>query len=82
MIIAEESDDCTINPFNERAVVYETEDPYHDYDKCNAEFNCPDGQVLRYSIQRFEIEEHSSCKYDSLGLYINRSVCFYVFCFL
>jgi len=78
MNIAEKSDDCTISAINDTAVVYETEDPYHSGDECNAEFSCPNGQVLRYSIQRFEIEEHSSCEYDSLGLYINQSVCLYV----
>jgi len=59
---------CTISLINDTAVVYETEDPYHDNDKCNVDFSCPNGQVLRYSIQRFEIEKHSLCKYDSLVL--------------
>jgi len=66
--IAEKSDDCTISLINDTAVVYETEDPYDDGDECNAEFYCPNGQVLRYSIQRFEIEESIGCDYDSLVL--------------
>ena len=78
MNIAEKSDDCTISVFNDTAVVYETEKPYDTNDECNAEFSCPNGQVLKYSIQRFQIEGHSFCEYDSLGLYINRSVSLYV----
>ena len=82
MNIAEKSDDCTISSINDTAVVYETEIPYESYADCRVEFSCPNGQVLRYSIQRFEIEEEDDCDYDSLGLYINRSVYLYVFCFL
>ena len=76
MYIAE-SDDCTISPINETAVSYESEHPYGNYDKCNAEFSCSVGQVPEYRIQRLHIKNRSYsgvpvyCAYDSLGLYIN-----------
>ena len=66
-----DGDDCTITPLNKTAVSYESESPYADYDKCNANFTCSVGKILEYRIQRFEIERSRSCYYDSLGLYIN-----------
>lgn len=57
---------CSIRPINDTTLVYETPNPYSDNSECSAEFHCRDGQVLEYSIERFEIESHSTCEYDSL----------------
>ena len=66
----EESNGCSINLLNESDLIYETGNPYRNNDKCEAQFSCSDGQVIRYWIDRFEIEKKSNCKKDALGLYI------------
>ena len=71
---------CTISSINETSLIYETPNPYTNDNRCKAEFNCPDDQIIRYSIQRFDIEEYDSdyddnydcpceCEWDSLGMY-------------
>ena len=54
---------------NGTSVIYETPNPYTNDNMCKAEFNCSDDQIIRYYIQRFDIEEDSTCSYDSLGMY-------------
>ena len=82
---------CTISAINDTALVYEFDAPFRWFidggykgDKCSVEFYCSGGQVPRYSIQRFEIEEsrwNLYCHRDHLGLYNNQSIYFYSFCF-
>ena len=66
---AEEENGCSISLINGTSLIYETPNPYTDYNRCKAELNCPDDQIIRYSIQRFDIEEEDVCGYDSLGMY-------------
>ena len=65
----EEDNGCSLSPINETSLIYETSDPYDNDSRCKAEFICPEDQVIRYSIERFEIEEDSTCRWDSLGMY-------------
>ena len=65
----EEDNGCSISPINGTSLIYETPNPYTNYNRCKAEFNCPDDQIIRYSIQRFDLEAHSTCYFDSLGMY-------------
>ena len=65
----ERDNGCTISSINGTSLIYETPNPYTNDNRCKAEFNCPDDQIIRYSIQRFDIEEYYFCKYDSLGMY-------------
>ena len=60
---------CSISPINGTSLIYETPDPYTKNNRCKAEFNCPNDQIIRYTIQRFDIEEEDDCDYDSLGMY-------------
>ena len=69
----QKSNGCKINLLNESDVIYETGNPYRNYDKCEAEFSCSENRVIRYWIDRFEIEKQSQCKKDSLGLYITET---------
>ena len=66
--------DCTIILLNDTAVSYESENPYRNHDKCNAEFSCSAGQIPEYQIQRLHTSSYSCGWYyqtDYLGLYIN-----------
>ena len=65
--ILEEDNGCSIS-FNGTSLLYATPNPYTNNNRCKAEFNCPDDQIIRYSIERFDIEQHSTCNYDSLGM--------------
>jgi len=62
----EEDNGCSISPINDTSVIYETPNPYTNDARCKAEFNCPDDQIIRYFIERFDIEKEDYCDYDSL----------------
>ena len=64
----QEDNGCSISSINETSLIYETPDPYNNDSRCKAEFICPDDQVIEYSIERFDIEEDSSCRWDSIGM--------------
>ena len=66
--ISAEDHGCSISSRN-KTLIYETPNPYSNDYRCKAEFNCPDDQIIRYSIERFDIEQQSTCNYDSLGMY-------------
>ena len=61
------SGSCSISESGE-SVIYQTSNPYPDYDDCHVEFSCPDNQILSYQLNRFEIEEDDTCYYDYLGI--------------
>ena len=65
----EEENGCSLTSLDETSLIYETPDPYNNDSRCKAEFNCPDDQVIGYLIERFDIEEDSTCEYDSIGMY-------------
>ena len=65
----EKDNGCSISLINGTSLIYETANPYGNYNECNAEFNCPDDKIIRYSIERFDIEQDPTCRWDSLGLY-------------
>ena len=67
----EESNGCTINLLNESDLIYETGNPYRNYDKCEAEFSCSENRVIRYWIDRFEIEKQSQ-----LGCFLAQKLTF------
>ena len=63
----ENSNGCSISPFNNTALIFETPNPYIDNSDCVFNFNCRNGESLVYSIERFGIESHATCDYDYLG---------------
>ena len=63
----DKSDGCSITVFNNTALTFETPNPYIDNSNCIVNFNCRNGLILAYSIQRFGMESHETCDYDSLG---------------
>ena len=65
----EEDNGCSISSLDETSLIYETPNPYTNNNRCKAEFYCRDDQIIRYSIERFDIEEDSTCRWDSLGMY-------------
>ena len=67
--IFERDNGCSISPINGTSLIYETPNPYTANNKCKAEIRCPEDQIIRYFIERFDIEQHSTCNYDSLGMY-------------
>ena len=65
--VVENSNGCSIDPFNNTALSFETPNPYMDSSACVVNFNCRNGGILVYSIQRFGMESHETCDYDYLG---------------
>ena len=61
------SGSCSIS-VNEETVIYQSSNPYPDNDYCHVEFGCPDNQILSYQLNRFNIEQHRTCRYDYLGI--------------
>ena len=59
---------CSISRSND-TLIYQTPNPYQNYDQCKAEFNCPKGYALKYEFTKFGIEGYSwSCYDDHLGI--------------
>ena len=67
----EDSNGCEINLLNESDLIYETGNPYRNYDNCEAEFSCSENRVIRYWIDRFEIEKQSQ-----LGCFLAQKLTF------
>ena len=61
------SGSCSISESGE-SVIYQSSNPYPNYDNCEVEFSCPDNQIISYQLNRFEIDEDSDCEFDYLGI--------------
>ena len=49
-------------------LIYQTPNPYQNNARCEAEFSCPKSYALTYKFNRFDVQEHSSCYWDHLGI--------------
>ena len=61
------SGSCSISK-NGESFIYQTLNPYPNNDNCEVEFSCSDNQIISYQLNRFDIEEESTCDWDYLGI--------------
>ena len=60
------SGSCSITN-DSNALLFESSNPYPSNDHCNFKFSCSSDSETVFRVNRFDIEEHTTCEFDSLG---------------